>query len=211
MRTPCRPVWVGVAAAVLLCALGCNTMDNYTANRLSDLTDVAHVDLTVLALGIVANVGPMTLGGESVAGYDGQAWQLRIGLGGPQVVGMLGEAAGLFWTFDRFEVNRRKYGPFDSGWLGDEDAYWARQPAWGSIGISAGLMFGVGAQFDFVELADFVLGFFGHDITHDDLRPKLPLDPEAAAREAAARAYLEGAAAAHRAEIEARSKRKENE
>jgi hypothetical protein len=212
MRRVFRRIGVGIAVATALSWLGCCTHNAYVAHRLSDLTDVAHVDVNACAFGFLVNVGPLILGSEELMSIpDGPAYQFRLGLGGLQKVRLGYKGSGCIWPLGRYEVERRYYGEVDSGWVHEGDQYWRHQPAWGSIGISGGFFFGVGAQVDVVEFADFVLGFFGYDITEDDLPEPQPVDPETAAREAAVREALERAAAAHRAEIEARSRRKTTE
>ena len=176
MITAPRPLGIGTLVVVLLYALGCSNMSTYTANRLSDLTDVAHVDMTHSSVGLVVNVGPMLLGAEGLLpDSDHGSHQYRLGLGGPLVLVLDGASVGLVWPFQCEEVNARRYGGLAKGYdeMGD-DCYWKHVPAWGSIGISGGFLVGVGAHVDLVELADFILGFFGYDIVDDDLSPTSP-------------------------------------
>ncbi len=100
---------------------------------------------------------------------DGPAYRYRLGLGGLQELRLGYRASGLIWPIEHFKVARRQYGDLDSGWLRKGHYYWRRLPAWGSVGGSIGIFLGVGVHVDVVELADFVSGFFGGDIAHDDL------------------------------------------
>jgi hypothetical protein len=171
MRSLSRGLEAGAAAVALLCAIGCSDISPYTANRLSDLTDVAHVDITFFSLGFVVNVGPMLIGAETlIPNSDQGSHQYRMGFGGQQEVTVGYAADGLVVPFCRERVISRKYGclvtTLDQM---EDDYYWKHVPTWGSAGISAGLLVGLGVHVDVVELADLVLGFRGYDIVRDDL------------------------------------------
>ncbi|MCK4283893.1 MAG: hypothetical protein KAX44_06220, partial [Candidatus Brocadiae bacterium] len=75
---------------LVLCALsGCSSPGyRYAANRLDDLTDVLHVQFTVLDVGVLMNVGPFELGTERFGvpfPLLPDAFSLRVGCGGPQI------------------------------------------------------------------------------------------------------------------------------
>jgi hypothetical protein len=181
-RTP-RALRMAAAAILMVVCLGCGGMSNYTANRLSDLTDVACIDVDLNSYGLLANAGPLMLGARSMMDIpDGPAYRYRLGLGGLQRLRLGYRASGLIWPIEHLRVFRRQYGDLDSGWprprqYGDPDSgwfgkggyYWDDLPAWGSFGGSIGIFLGVGVHVDVVELADFALGFFGADIVRDDL------------------------------------------
>jgi hypothetical protein len=151
----------------------------YVANRLNDLSDVAHVDLTV-SMGLLANVGPAVLGAEWTPD------RLQLGLGGPQWIefgtGPSDEgqtAYGYVVRCERLDVAARWYGLPMESLKTEPQGYGKSSPPWGSIGVEVGvpvplpgvMLFplGVGVHADVVELADFVTGFGGVDILGDDL------------------------------------------
>ena len=171
MMNVARRLLTCIALVVLLCSLGCSTTSTYVTNRLSDLTDVIHVDLNAVTFGILVNVGPLMLGAEGMMNIpDGPAYQFRLGLGGPQTVRLEGDALGFIWPFERQEVVRREFNRIVYEPIPRNDTYyWSHAPGWGSVGVNLGFFFGAGLQADAVELADFVLGFFNVDIVHDDL------------------------------------------
>jgi hypothetical protein len=169
-RSPHALVVAAGMVLVLVCS-GCTS--GYAANRLSDLTDVACIDVDLNSYGLLVNAGPFILGARSMMDIpDGPlqpAYRYRLGLGGLQSLRLGYRAIGIILPIEQFQVDRRRYGDLDSGWLRDGGYYWEYLPAWGSFGGSIGIFLGVGAHVDVVELADFVSGFFGADIVHDDL------------------------------------------
>jgi len=180
-RSP-RALMVAAAAVVMVACFGCRGTSDYVANRLSDLTDVACIDVDLNSYGLLVNAGPLMLGARSMMDIpDGPAYRYRLGLGGLQRLRLGYRASGLIWPIEHFTVFRRQYGDLDSGWLRRGGYYWRDLPAWGSFGGSIGIFLGVGVHVDVVELADFVMGFLGEDIVHDDLplpradeRPDMP-------------------------------------
>jgi hypothetical protein len=170
-------------------------MGDYTANRLSDLTDVAHVDISFMSTGALASAGPMMLGYESMIAPTGDPGRrCRFGPGGLQVLSVGYRADGLLWPFEHFTVRSRRYGPFFKINRSDaREPYWAQSPTWGSAGVHVGLLLGVGAEVDAVELFDFLLGFFGCDMVGDDYAPD-PMGPDR-------RRAAEAAAALRREEL----------
>ena len=76
----------GATVALLTLALtcqGCRVLEGtYMGNRLDDLTDVAHVEVTGMSLGALANVGPLLLGYERHHGIFWSPGRTKLGLGG---------------------------------------------------------------------------------------------------------------------------------
>ena len=138
---------------------GCATNGNsYFAQRRADLTDVAHADLVGFSFGIAANVGPAVLGHNKVEGFMRKGERIKLGLGGIKTTNLdEGATTGVLVPISRINVDTQ-----------DGQMYSTKDPTWGSIGLDAGFIYGVGIHFDVVEFADFLLGVVGLDIIGDD-------------------------------------------
>ena len=156
---------------------GCATT-GYWADRRQDLTDVAHVDVTMFSVGVAANAGPAIVGLHRTAGSCGDGGRVKIGLGGVQAVSTCGQYAGVVFPISRIKEKTRSNG-----------GYGTEAPPWGSVGLDIGLILGLGVRFDVVELADLVLGLGGIDIIDDDVSKKevLTLEQRRQNRDAALR------------------------
>ena len=150
---------IALLIATVACGTGCTT--GYWIDRGADLTDVAHVDMHGWSLGAAVNVGPAIVGYHSI--FDDRSGGTRdmFGLGGHQQSESDGTTSGLIIPF---------------GWRKEEcrsESFYKRHsPTLGSIGFDMGLVVGIGARIDFVELIDLILGFCGVDILNDDLERK---------------------------------------
>ncbi len=169
---------------LVLCALsGCSSAPyRYVANRLDDLTDVAHVQFSVLDLGFLINAGPFELGTERFGvpfPLLPDAFSLRLGAGGPQIATLDGLGAGIGIPLSSYDQS--VYSIYN---LSERPAsYGTKGPAWGSVGFGCGLGVGVAFRGDVVEFVDFLLGFFTIDLCGDDVEAEeeeKPAEPAAA-------------------------------
>ena len=162
MKMSVKVRYLLAALFAVLCADGCavpTSVGGYFENRRQDLIDVAHVDLSAANVGAVAYAGPFMVGIDYMTGLAGreQSTSLQIGLGGPRTLGRRGLAAGLLFPA--------------SHWNGDKQIIGERpkrSPSGMSVGASAGLLAGVGAEADVLELVDFALGILCVDVIEDD-------------------------------------------
>ena len=130
----------------------------YLEDRRQDLTDMAHVDYTELAIGVSVNAGPVIVGAFEVGHIMNSAGKrVKLGLGGVQNEKQRGETVGVVFPISRSQIDTY-----------EDDFYKGESPALGSIGFDLGFIFGIGARVDAVEAVDFVLGIFGIDILGDD-------------------------------------------
>ena len=157
-----RMLYVLAVLLAVPCAGGCaipTSIDGYVENRRQDLIDVVHVDLSAANVGTVAYAGPFVVGLNYITGLGGRdaPSSLQIGLGGPRMLARRGLAAGLLVPA--------------SHWNGDKPVTGGRpkrSPSGTSVGASAGLLAGVGAEADILELFDFAFGVVCIDIAGDD-------------------------------------------
>lgn len=168
--------WLLLALSALS---GCSTpAGRYVSNRLDDLTDVAHVDATVLRIGLLCNVGPLILGRVVCGDAYVPTVSLRAGLGGVQFVRTTGEAGGFIVPTSHYDVSRWSlyaWGDRPASEAGEArpgSSYYGKGPAWGSVGLEVALIVGLGARVDVVECADFLLGLFAVDLVGDDAGPR---------------------------------------
>ncbi|MEK7270447.1 MAG: hypothetical protein AAB215_05825 [Planctomycetota bacterium] len=153
----------------LLLTAGCAS-EGYFGDRMQDLTDVAHVDVTGLSVGVAANVGPVGLGAFDMLrlsdSLPGGA-RVKIGLGGVYLArsfGTPGLYVGLlFPIIHNLGDTKRDVSDHAGDWYG------RTYPAWGSVGADVGVGLGLGARVDPIELADFLLGFGLIDLANDDV------------------------------------------
>jgi len=157
-------------AAVLVCALvtGCaapSSFLGYLENRRQDLIDVAHVDIGMIHVGAVAYALPFMVGVEFATGFDRESasTNLQIGLGGPRLLEKNGIAGGLLlpatrWDEDKEDGKSNKI-------FGQRPK---RTPSGFSVGAMAGVLLGVGAEVDVLEVIDFVFGLICLDFMADD-------------------------------------------
>jgi hypothetical protein len=146
----------------------------YLPDRLLDLTDVMSVDLHI-GLGAFANlhitraaqlgVGLRGIGGvgwhdHRSLGFQGQA-ESGVALPGVGAQAFSGAVAGTSGAFAAADASAGVHRPSDRVYQRLRD-YWAV-----GAGITAGA---AGVDFDLhpIELADFVVGFIGLDLLHDD-------------------------------------------
>lgn len=152
-----------LAVTVLCCTLfGCalpNSVGGYFENRRQDLIDVVHVDFGAVNVGAVAYAGPLLVGVDYQTGVKSreQSATLQIGLGGPRILGRRGMAAGLLWPASKWDEDK----PF----IGARPK---RGPSGFSGGVSLGVIAGVGAEADVLEVIDFVVGLVCLDVMEDD-------------------------------------------
>jgi predicted small secreted protein len=160
---------------------GCSTpqgVGDYFQDRRQDLIDVVHLDFSVANVGAIVYVGPFGLGWNALTdpekeGEDSKT--LQLGLGGPRFQGREGAAWSFIWNIEHWNDDESTIGPRPK-----------RTPSCGSVGISAGFVFGVGVEADIFELVDFVLGIFCVDVMQDDEpreEPVEPPDPKATVKE----------------------------
>jgi len=153
--------WVPAALLAVCCSAGCalpTSVGSYLENRRQDLIDVAHVDFSTVDVGAVVYVGPLTAGCQyATGGSGGRSSTLQIGLGGTRMQGRRGIAAGLIVPLSSWNEDKQALGPRPK-----------RTPSGTSVGASVGLLAGVGAEADVLELVDFVLGVACIDVVSDD-------------------------------------------
>jgi hypothetical protein len=128
---------------------GCSSISPYMKDRARDLTDVAHIDVTCMSVGVGVNVGPSLLGFNSVSAPCGDGKRLKFGLG---ILSSKAESR-------------------------SSSTYGKTFPPWGSVGGDVGLIFGLSARADVVELVDFFLGIATVDILKDDEGIEAKLTP----------------------------------
>ncbi len=159
----------GSLACALLLGACAGGPGGYWTNRSRDLTDVAHVDMTGATVGGAAHIGPATLGWVFFSGWGKPGTRWMLGLGGLKEVEVgEGVVGGIIF-------------PFAATGRGDERLfdYEKREPGWWSIGIDLGMIVGFGAEVDFLEAVDFLVGVIGVDLMGDDLPAAVTeLEPE---------------------------------
>ncbi len=166
--------------AGLLMALlgGCSATS--LRDRLSDATDFLHVEALWMSAGLVANVGPLTLG--ALCGSDEPTVQFELGPGGGAWRNVGGSIVGLLYPFCLAETRSERRAGYPNEHRPLEPPPYRRwDPALASIGIDIGWGFGFGLRFDLAEFGDFLLGFVALDPVGDDWRepPRdTPLPPE---------------------------------
>lgn len=150
---------------------GCATSE-YLTDRRHDLTDAAHVDFNDFALGTAVSVGPMVLGGHAITTFIDRGTSFRLGLGGVQEIKTSGIHWGVGFPFERYQATKRPEGGPFGDWRLDRSSsfgdYEHSYPGWGSLGFDIGLLWGVGARVDAVELLDFAVGLTRIDLLRDD-------------------------------------------
>ena len=141
MKTKRAIVWL---LALTYVVSGCGT-SGYLTDRRHDLTDVAHVDLNCLALGMAANAGPVVLGGHTITAILGPGMSVRLGLGGVQWIVTDGTCWGIGFPLERYRAGKRSEGgPFGDRRRGRSSRlgnYEQSYPGWGSLGFDVGLLF----------------------------------------------------------------------
>jgi len=157
-----RALFVLAIILAILCVDGCavpNSVGGYLENRRQDLIDVLHVDLGAVNVGAVAYAGPFLLGMDYQTGIRSreQSSTLQVGLGGPRILGRRGLASGLLWPASKWDEDKPLIGPRPK-----------RGPSGFSVGLSAGMVGGVGAEADALEAIDFVAGLACLDFAEDD-------------------------------------------
>jgi hypothetical protein len=135
-------------------------------DRARDLTDVAHIDVTCMSVGVGVNVGPALLGFNSVSAPCGDGKRLKFGLGIPEGRKVQEFYAGAIWPILSSKAESRS-----------SSTYGKTFPPWGSVGGDVGLFFGLSARADVVELVDFFLGIATVDILKDDEGIEAKLTP----------------------------------
>ena len=142
---------------------------------------------------IVGYEGP-AFTGVTEAG-KGCGYALQLGVGAGSVSATSGQAYGVLLPLSQFEARGHRWMPFLSldlatgaccpsypilwedvilpesqlSFSDPPSGYGRQTPGWGSVGMEVSFILGVGAHADVVELADFVAGWFGQDISGDDL------------------------------------------
>ncbi len=150
-----------VAPFLALALGGCSSA--YWLDRASDLTDAAHVELNAASAGVAANAGPAVLGFYGIGGACTGS-RVQLGLGGVREVWSNGIESGVLVPFSHIEDE-----PFWKWDHAPRQPYYGKEaPAWGSVGLDFGFVFGFGARVDFVELCDFFAGWVGFDLVDDD-------------------------------------------
>jgi hypothetical protein len=157
-----RTCFVWMVAVLAGVSAGCavpQTFGGYLENRRQDLIDAAHVDLSAISAGPVVYAGPFLLGINYTTGpVSGRpAATVQLGLGGPRRLGRKGLAAGLLWPSSRWNE--------DAGIVGPRPK---RAPSGFSAGVAVGVLAGIAAEVDALELVDFAAGLFCLDPTEDD-------------------------------------------
>ena len=155
-------------ALLAILAAGCalpNSIGSYLDNRRNDLIDAAHVDFSSLNAGAVAYAGPFLFGFDYLSGLraGGAASTLQIGLGGPRFLDRKGLAAGILLPAVRWNEQNAVIGPRPK-----------QAPSGMSAGASAGLIVGLGAEVDLLELIDFAVGLVCLDPGNDDQNVQRP-------------------------------------
>lgn len=150
---------VALAAAFVAGCVSPTSFNGYLEDRRQDLIDVVHVDVSTVNVGAVAYVGPFMLGLDTQKGLapGERTATVQIGLGGARFDGRDGTAFGIIFPTTRWDEDR----PF----LGRRPK---KSPGLLAVGVNAGVIFGVGAEADVLELLDFVAGLFCLDLVGDD-------------------------------------------
>ena len=125
---------------------GCACVKPYFIDRAHDLTDVAHVEVNAMSLGAAVNVGPAILGWNEISGPDG-GQRYMLGLGGYRWIRADGQYSGVIYPLSKVGHDESR----------SETGYSSVHPTWGSVGFDVGLVVGLGARVDIVELIDFIL------------------------------------------------------
>jgi hypothetical protein len=167
---------------VLLGLTGCGEAGQvYAWNRIHDMIDVAHVDLIWNSYGVVANVGPVMVGYEAAFSDafkdpDGHPAIMigRVSSGIMDYACERGEAGGFLVPLSRLDTCRIGFVGGKKVVLLRPEGYGAKLPGWASVGLDVAVFGGVGAHVDVFELVDFVVGWFGVDISGDDASRLVP-------------------------------------
>ncbi len=136
---------------------------SYLENRRHDLIDSASINTSLLARGMKLDLGPVSTGLYEATGSR----TVKLGLGGTdaiaydehiEVYGVGLAAPGLKKSFlsDSLQPNNSRWG------------YGGKIAPFGAIKFDIGYGLTLGAQIDFLEMLDFVLGFTTIDIMQDD-------------------------------------------
>lgn len=139
---------------------GCQSA--YWQSRAKDLIDVAHLRLEGPIYGARADISAISVGLSDTGHPYTQTQRFKLGLGGCLHTDT--EPMPLFLVGSPLKEDHAR-----SRW-----GYRNEIPPFGALGFSVGIDFilglGVGAEVDFVELVDFLLGFAGVDIIDDDIQ-----------------------------------------
>jgi hypothetical protein len=79
-----RSLFLILVTPLIAFLAGSSSISPDLKDRARDLTDVAHIDLTCMSLGVGVNVGPAVLGFSSVSAPCGDGERLKFGLGIPE-------------------------------------------------------------------------------------------------------------------------------
>ena len=143
---------------LILAAFGAGCASPYWSDRAHDLSDVAHVDINFPSLGVSANAGPAILGAHVLASPCSGGIRTKYGLAGSEEAKPCGLTMGLVVPMCHE----------NNGDARSRLGYGSRAPAWGSVGIDVGFMYGFSARVDLVEFLDSLLGWTTLDILRDD-------------------------------------------